>query len=381
MEIPLVLVSLLLILVILTDAFEVMLLPRRVKRTFRLAVLYYRSAWNLWRFLARSMTPGKRREYFLSVFGPLSLFGLFSLWCLGLIFGFALLHWALATEVRIADEQARFESYLYFSGTTFFTLGPGDISPLAPLGRFLTALEAGLGFGFLAVVIGYLPVLYQAFSRREVMISLFDARGSSPPTAAELLLRASRSGTLMAIDGFLAEWEHWSAELLESHVSFPFLSYYRSQHDNQSWLAALAAVLDTCSLLIVAVKDKDPYQPQLTFAMARHALVDLALVFRSPPKPVVNDRLSCEKLGQLTQRLRESGLTVREGAAVEKKLKEMREMYEPFLNGLSAYFMFALPPVISEKATIDNWQTTAWARRAPGFAKLLPPREGDDHFE
>jgi len=327
------------------------------------------------------MATGKRREYFLSVFGPLSLFGLFTIWFIGLIFGFALWHWALATEVRITGEKARFGSYLYFSGTTFFTLGPGDISPLAPLGRSLTVLEAGLGFGFLAVVIGYLPVLYQAFSRREVMISLFDARGGSPPTAAELLLRASRSGTLMAIDPFLAEWERWAAELLESHISFPFLSYYRSQHDNQSWLAALAAVLDTCSLLIVAVKDKDPYQPQLTFAMARHALVDLALVFQSPPECAMKDRLPSEKFGELTQRLRESGLTIREGPAVEKKLKDMREMYEPFLNGLSAYFMFALPPVMSEKATIDNWQTTAWARRAPGFAKLLPPREGDDHLD
>jgi Ion channel len=379
MSVFLALLSIVLILVILADGFEVMLLPRRVTRTFRPARFYYRNAWRLWGFGARAISPGKRREYFMSMFGPLSLLGLLAAWVAVLIFSFGLLHWSLGTPLQEPDKKANFGKYVYFSGTTFFTLGYGDITPIAPLGRSLAVVEAGLGFGFIAVIIGYLPVLYQAFSRREMSIALLDARAGSPPTAGEFLLRASRAGTLMAIDPFLSEWERWSAELLESHISFPLLSYYRSQHDNQSWLAALTAVLDTCSLLIVMAREKDPYQPQLTFAMARHAVVDLALVFQSPPQPIEHDRLPREKLCQLRQMLRQAGMVMREGEAIEKRLCEMREMYEPFLNGLGQYFMFTLPPVLPEKAVVDNWQTTAWARRAPGIGKLPPPREGDEH--
>src|SRR5207248_9724128 len=102
-------------------------------------------------------------------------------------------------------------------------------------------------------------------------------------TAAQVLLRVNQAHDISALDPFLVEWERWSAELLESHLSFPVLSYYRSQHDNQSWLAALTAMLDTCALLIAGIENSCPYQAQLTFAMARHAVVDLAMVFRSPP--------------------------------------------------------------------------------------------------
>src|SRR5262249_33881489 len=227
-------------------AFEVMILPRRVRRDYRLARLFYRSAWVLWRAAARLLPAGRRRNGFLSVFGPLSLFGLLTVWATGLIAGFALLHWSLGTALafpRVADDS--FATYLYFSGTTFFTLGYGDVVPTAAWGRALSVAEAGLGFGFLAVVISSLPVLSQAFSRREITISLLDARAGSPPTAGELLRRLAAGRSLAGVGPVLVEWERWAAELLESHLSFPVLSYYRSQHDNQSWVGALTAILAT----------------------------------------------------------------------------------------------------------------------------------------
>ena len=127
---------------------------------------------------------------------------------------------------------------------TFFTLGFGDLTPQGPTGRALAVAEAGIGFAFLAVVISYLPVFYQAFSKREVTISLLDARAGSPPTAGSLLLRLAPGRNFEALDRFLQEWERFAAEVLESHLSFPLLSYYRSQHDNQSWLAAMTTILD-----------------------------------------------------------------------------------------------------------------------------------------
>src|SRR5262249_26614567 len=184
-----------------------------------------------------------RRNGFLSVFGPLLLLLMLALWAIGLIFGFALLQWCLGAALSGQDHS--FLTYLYFSGTTFFTLGYGDLVPTGPAGRALGVFEAARVFAFLAVTLSYLPVLYQAFSRREITISLLDARAGSPPTAGELLRRLAAGRSAAGAAPFLVEWERWAAELLESHLSFPVLSYYRSQHDNQSWVGALTAILAT----------------------------------------------------------------------------------------------------------------------------------------
>src|SRR5580704_17811590 len=223
--------GLILILLILVDAFEAVLLPRRVTHGYRLIRLFYRTSWDVWRLLARLAHNPRRRESFLSLFGPLSLLVLFGLWAFGLVIGFALVHWSLQTPLAIPAAEETPLSYGYFSGDTFFTLGYGDMTPKKPLGRLLAIAEAGLGFGFLAVIISYHPVLTQAFSRRETTISLLDARGGSPPTATQILTRCPRSDRDAVLNSFLAEWERWSAELLENCLSFPMLAFYRSQHD------------------------------------------------------------------------------------------------------------------------------------------------------
>lgn len=377
MRFALALLSLALIGLVLVDGFEAMVLPRRVMRAYRPARLFYRAAWAGWRLAARRLHPGRRRETFLSLFGPLSLLTLFATWVGLLITGFALLHFALGTPVTGSAEADGFFTYLYLSGVTFFTLGYSDLTPAGASGRVLAVVEAGIGFGFIATIIGYLPALYQAFSRREVTISLLDARAGSPPSAAQFLLRLAKSRSIATLDPLLAEWERWAAELLESHLSYPVLSYYRSQHDNQSWLAAVTAMLDTCSLVIVGVRDTASYQAQLTFAMARHAVVDLALVFRTPPAPPA-DRLPLASLEVLRHELTAAGLSLREGAAVGQKLAELRALYEPFVHGLAEHFLLTLPSVVPEKTTADNWQTTAWARRSPGIGQLPP---ADEHFD
>jgi hypothetical protein len=371
------LAGLALIVLVLADGFETMVLPRRVTRRLRLARLFYRSTWNGWCAVALALPRGKWREAFLSRFGPLSLLGLFATWVLGLILGFTLLHWSLGTPLQAPEGAPTFGTYLYFIGGTFFTLGYGEVLPTTPAGRALAVAESGLGLGFLAVIIGYLPALYQAFSRRETPISLLDARAGSPPSASQALLRMARSGGLGEVNALLAEWERWAAELLESHLSFPVLSYYRSQHDNQSWLAAAAAVLDTCALLLAGLRGPNTYQAQLTFAMTRHAVVDLALVFRTPPRPPRPDRLGADRLRRLRDLLRGAGMYLADGGAADARLAELRGMYEPFLAGLADYFLFALPPVMPEE-TADNWQRSAWMPRAPGIGSL--PTASEDHF-
>jgi hypothetical protein len=370
-----------LIVVVFIDTFEVMMLPRRVRHTWRLARLFYRWAWRGWRASAPLFPAGAWRSGFLGVFGPLSLIGLMVVWAAGLIVGFALLHWSLGTGLKF-EQQAddHFVTYLYFSGTTFFTLGYGDVVPTGTVGRVLGTVEAGLGFGFLAVVISYLPVLYQAFSRREIAISLLDARAGSPPTAGEFLRRLAAGRALVGAGPLLAEWERWAGELLESHLSYPMLSYYRSQHENQSWVGALTTILDTSALLIAAVDGPDSYQARLTFAMARHAAVDLTLVFRTPPPPA-SDRLPASDLARLRESLRGAGLELRDGEAAAKALAELRGLYEPFVKALATYFQFTLPPFQPAEPPVDNWQTSPWMRRSPGLGGLPAAGAADDHFD
>jgi hypothetical protein len=371
-----------LILLILVDAFETTVQPRRVTHRFRFARLFYLSTWKLWRVLAPLFSAGERREAFLGLFGPLSLLGLLTTWVLGLVFGFAMVHWFLDIPVHRPEEEPTFWTYLYVSGVTFFTLGYGDVTPSTTFGRALAVTEAGLGFGFLAIIIGYLPVIYQIFSRREGLIALLDARAGSPPSAAQFLYRLARSRDIAAIDSFLAEWERWAAELLEGHLSFPMLAFYRSQHSNQSWLSALTAILDTSAFLIVAVKEHNPFQAQLTFAIARHAVVDLALVFKTPPVIPKPDRLSDIQLRRLRELLRQAGLALHEGPAVDAKLAELRGMYEPFVTALSQRFLFTLPPFVPDADIADNWQRSAWMKRAPSIDSLsASAATGDGHFE
>src|SRR5947199_1618138 len=177
----------LLVLFVLAEAFEALVLPRRVTRPFRFTRLFYRAGWRAWAALADRL-PARRRQTFLSVFGPLSLLALIAVWAAGLIVGFGLVHHGLDPHDRSPAES------LYLSGTTFTTLGYGDVTPRTPAARVLAVAEAATGFGFFAVVIGYLPVLYQSFSRREAFIALLDARAGSPPAAGRMLLRTPPGG-------------------------------------------------------------------------------------------------------------------------------------------------------------------------------------------
>jgi hypothetical protein len=381
MSVSIIVFSLIAIVLVLHDAFETMLLPRRISRQFRFARFYFRTSWRFWAFLAWRIRSVKRRNSFLSQFGPLAFLVLMSLWASGLIVSFACLHWALGTALRPPDEAQGLTVYLYMSGVIFFTLGFGDVTPAYAPGRFLAVVEAGVGFAFLAVVISYLPVLYQAFSHREVTISLLDARAGSPPSAGQLLIRFARYRDFGSFDRFLEEWEQWAAEVLESHVSFPLLSFYRSQHDNQSWLAAMTVILDASALVIANVKDHNAYQAQLTFAMARHTVVDLAQVYHTPPLEPAEDRMPPEEVRQLRDELRKAGAELREGDSVDNKLIELRLTYEPFLRALSEFFMLALPPVVPRSVPVDNWQTSAWMRRTSGIGKLVPLDASDDHID
>src|SRR5579884_635956 len=346
---------------VLWETFETIVLPRRVTRQFRLTRFFYRATWRPWVGMASLRKNKKKRDSMLSYYGPLSLLLLLAFWAITLVFGFGLIHYGLHDKLTGALVSSDLGNALYLSGTTLFTLGLGDIQPASSMSRFITVLEAGIGFGYLALVIGYLPVLYQAFSRREVTISLLDARAGSPPTAYEMLRRQTGVHGMEALTELLEDWEVWSADLMESHLSYPVLAYFRSQHDNQSWIASLTAILDVCALAMVGLEGMCQYQARMTFAIARHALVDLSQVFGAPPdKDGAINRLPPEALAEMRQQLSISGFELADGDGALTEMKRLRELYEPYALALAHYLRLELPPWIKGAVVKDNWQTTAW---------------------
>ncbi|MGO9519510.1 MAG: potassium channel family protein [Candidatus Korobacteraceae bacterium] len=348
--------------IVLLDAFQTIILPRRATGHLRLTRIFYIVTWRPWSFVTRRLRNSRKRETALSFYGPLSLILLLVVWASVMVLGFGLLYFGLGSPFIDAAHQAGFRSDLYVSGTTIFTLGLGDVTPQNSWARALVILEAGTGLGFLAVVMGYFPVLYSAFSRREVSISLLDARAGSPPTAAELLRRHSYRGAEQALSVLLTEWERWSAELLESHISYPQLCYFRSQHSNQSWLAALTSILDMSALMVAGIQGYEARQAQLTFAMARHAMVDLSQILSLRPLNDAPDRLPTERYEELYELLSESGVKVcRDGQSIER-LREMRALYEGHAEALSRLLLMSLPPWMADRPSKDNWLTVAKVR-------------------
>ena len=381
-----------LIFLILMDAFETVVLPRKIKRSFRITSWFYRKTWRFWTRAGQHIKTANRREGFLAYYGPLSLIILLGFWAAGLIFGFACVQYGLGEHLSLGNEKITFGKVVYLSGETFFTLGYGDITPNNAAARALAVMESGLGFAFLGMVVGYLPVIYNSFATREVEISLLDARAGSPPSAAEFLGRLGCCPDQTVLDNIFRDWERWCADLLSSHISYPVLVFFRSQHGNQSWLSALTAMLDVTSLVMTGVEGIHPDQAKLTFAMARHAAVDLAQVVNAQYSPHDTDRLTAPDLTRLRTALAQHGVTLsfaqgvsadaapNDGADAPERLMELRVQYEPYLHALSRRLLMTLPPWVHSDHVKDNWQSGPWDRAIQARALERPGRQVDDHF-
>jgi hypothetical protein len=351
---------------ILWDAFETLVLPRTPTRTLRPTRLYYRATWRCWVGFARTFVSERRRERFLAVYGPLSVIGLLTLWAAGLVGSFALLQWSERELLVNVPGNPHFFDDLYMSATTLFTLGLGDVMPKGRAGRLLIVAETSSSLMLLTMVVAYLPILYQSFSRREVRLTMLDAWAGSPPSATELLRRVAMTGDVSHLDGFFADWEHWCSDLLESHLSYPAIAYFRSQHQRQSWVSALTTVLDLTALAKVGIEGVPTWRAHLTFAMARHAAVDLTQVL-AEPLPGLADRLPPPELVTVRCELEQAGLRLNRSPQADRELTELRRSYEPYIAGLSSRLMMPLPRWRRNSQEPDNWQTN-------------PSRDGGPHF-
>ena len=326
--------------VTLLDAFEVVLLPRAIERRMRVNRYFFRVTWWAWAQAASWLAPGRRREDFLGVYGPLSMVGLFALWGSCLIAGFGLMQWAV---VQGDHASTTLLGQFIVSGDAFFTLGYGDNVPGERLARFLVIVEAGTGFGFIALTIGYLPVLYQHFTRRDVQLIEFSSRAGSPPSAEELLDWHAHGGA-DALERWLGRWETWAGDLIESHAAYPMLAFYRSQHRGHSWVGSLATVLDVCSLVIAGAEDGRRQQATATFIALRRTLMEVSDALQIPAGPADVSR----ELGEHSRRRLGASMHAflkdwQDDPAAMEAVDRLRGSYEPRLLALASYLLLPLP--------------------------------------
>ena len=340
--------------VMLADAVQTVVVARRAQGLPRLTQWLFQLTWQPLAAIARQIKSPTRRENVLCVYGPLSLLLLLTWWAAGMIFGFALVQWA--ADLHLNRTAADLGDSIYFSAGTFFTLGVAE--PVGRLSKYLMVLEAGFGFSFLGLVIGYLPVLYQSYSSRELRISLLDARAGSPPSAAEFLRRHGRNPD--TLEQRLAGWEAWAMELLESHLSYPMLAYYRSQHANQSWLAALTAIVDASAVVALTADEDLKRQAEFTFAAGRHALAHLAAILRAAARRRRKERLTEEDFARLRDTISGGRTPLQADRLAQADLAKLRALYEPCAAALARYLLMPLPPWTPSADVYENWRRSSW---------------------
>lgn len=334
------------------DIFRTLVMPRAARGRYRLSRLLFLGLWRPWRWIALRARTEQVRERILAGAGPMSLFVLLVGWATLTVFGYGLLLWSpLFVEGVQGAQSTSFSTALYLSGTSLFTLGFGDVVATGAT-RAVVIIEGANGLGLVAVVIAYLPVLYQAFNRREVGVLLLDARAGSPPSGPELVRRAGGFGVRHSLPRLFREWERWAADILESHLTYPLLAFFRSPHDNTSWLTSLGAMLDAATLVISTVDDEACVNDaQMLYATGTHAVEDLFFYFRLPERPGVIERREFEPI---LEDLKAAGVPVKPPDESWKAFTEMRSAYGGRLNALAV--RITVPPAmwIGDRSTVSQ---------------------------
>jgi len=348
-----------LVLAMLVEIFVAFLLPRRVKRDPRIVRSVFAYAWRPWRRVARLLPP-QAADTMLGLYGPAGLLLNLVLWVASMMLGYACLQWAAGSHL-MPGHTVDFGNDLYFSAATMTTDGPAALGAQTTFARVVQVIDSASGLAVLAIVIGYLPSLYQAFSRREATVSQLDTRAGSPPSAGRLVVRSTQRDGWPALNRYLSGWETWVAELMETHLAYPVLAYFRSQHVNQNWLSAMCAVLDTCAFTIAAAPPGTVDAARFTYAIARHAVVDLSYSFHVHPIPPETDRLPREDLEEMLRQLHEVGVEpATDLATIKTRLERMRASYEPYVNALGEHLELGMPQWLAPESPTDNWRTTEW---------------------
>jgi hypothetical protein len=320
------------------DVFRTLVMPRAARGRIRLSRILFLVMWRPWRWVGVRRTTVQTRERVLAAAAPFLFFVQLVGWVSLALLGYALVLWSPGFVHGMGPGEGSFGDALYSSGTSLFTLGFGGGVPTGWT-RAVTVIAGATGLGLFAVVIAYLPVLYQAFNRREVGVLLLDARAGSPPSGPELLHRMGSAGVASSLPDLFAEWERWVADVLETHMSYPILALFRSPHDETSWITSLGSVLDAATLILTSVEDEPDERARLLYGTGVHAVEDLFYYFRLEERETVIQR---DEFDDVLQDMKDDGFSIRPVDDAFARFTEKRAKYAPRLDAMAV--MLAAPP-------------------------------------
>jgi hypothetical protein len=339
----------------LYDVFQSVVVPRWTARTLRLAPFLIEVLWPVWRRAGRRFRARQRREDFLGTFAPLALMLVLMVWVVGFIFGYGLMIHALRDQLKPRGPDLA--TAFYLAGTSVLTLGISDYAAVGGLARFVVLAAGASGLSVVALVISLTFNLYGQFQRREVRVLSLDARAGAPPSGVTMLETYAKLDLLEELPATFGAWETWSAEMLESHIAYPILPYFRSSHTDESWVSAMGAVLDAATLLLTTV-DVGPNRADRLAAVSRpqgaaklmyrlgcHALIDLShwFRFRLPAAPDESNEAKLARAAGVErseflaarERLRAAGYHLCDEEGAWRSFAIQRAVYAPALNALS----------------------------------------------
>lgn len=261
------------------DLFLSVVVPRSVGSRFRPSVIFSRFGWPMWRHRSMAIADAERREDTLAMFAPLLLVTLLAYWVASQIAGYGLLFWALREGLRPVPGLG---AAVYFAGSSLLTIGYGDIVPIHWYTRGAALFAASGGLATVAIVTTFLFQVFGAFQRREAFVVTMSERTGAPPSGLEFVIRHYKLGLMHDIDLILRETQRWIAEVMETHLAYPALTYFRSSHDDESWVGTLGALLDACTLLITTIDLDHRGQAELTSRIGAHLVRDFSHFFNLP---------------------------------------------------------------------------------------------------
>lgn len=328
------------VLAVLFDIFQTVVLPRPTPAVFRPSSVIVGGLWLLtFRLALRLRDPG-RRELVLGTFAPFAVVLLLVAWAVLLIGGYGIMLFVLRHGLQPVPDG--FGATLYFSGVALFTIGFGDYVPSSGAARVIVLMEAGTGLGIIALVITFLFTLFGAYQRRETLVISLSARAGAPPSGLVLLETYARYAMVGDLAQVFAAWETWAAEVLDSHLSYPLLAFFRSTHDNQSWISALGAVLDAASLMVTTIEGGPAGPASLFKSVGAHLVADLGQYFRLDGNndPYVEE----DEFTVARERLLAAGYRLRDPAPSWAAFALVRSQYAGVLNAMAR--RWATPPAL-----------------------------------
>jgi hypothetical protein len=226
---------------------------------------------------------------------------------------------------------------VYYAGTSLLTPSFGTVHATLP--RILTLVEVVTGLGTIALLISYLPTLYGAYSRREARLLTLDDPAGGRITPVRVVAVHAGDGDVDLLYRFFADWEMWTAEVLESHVSYPMLAVFRSQHIGQSWVTALGVVTDAATLVTACVAGAENREPYLLHRRGRRAVVTIADRLHIKEQEAGPSWLTYDNFEIAWNGLNELGLPLRDREEAWLRLQDLRRPYGARLQQLIDYLL------------------------------------------